>query len=54
MKDAKVYKVTYTAADEAKTKSDKTFTATDAKIASLTLSTSTVVANESTEVKVNT
>ncbi len=54
MKDAKVYNVTYTAADEAKTKSTVSFTATDAKVAQLTLSTSTVVANESTEVKVNT
>ena len=54
MKDGKEYKVTYTAADEAKTVSEKNFTATDAKIAKLAVSTTTISANDSTEVKINT
>ena len=54
MKDGKEYTVAYTAADEAKTVSEKNFTATDAKIAKLTASTSTISANDSTEVKINT
>ena len=54
MKDGKEYKVTYTATDEAKTVSEKNFTATDAKIAKLAVSTTTISANDSTEVKINT
>lgn len=53
MKDGKEYKVTYTAADEAKTASDATFVATDAKIAKLAVSTTTIPANDFTEVKIN-
>ena len=54
MKDGKEYTVAYTAADEAKTVSEKNFTATDAKVAKLAISTTTIPANDSTEVKINT
>ena len=54
MKDGKEYKVTYTAADEAKTVSEVNFIATDAKVAKLAVSTTTIPANDFTEVKINT
>ena len=54
MTDAKEYTVTYTDADEAKTVSTATFTATDNKIADLQVSTTSLVAKESTEVKIKT
>ena len=54
MKDGKEYKVSYTAADEAKTVSEKNFIATDAKVAKLAVSTTTIPANDFTEVKINT
>ncbi|MDY3818538.1 MAG: hypothetical protein SO019_05740 [Lachnospiraceae bacterium] len=54
MKDGKEYTITYTAADEAKTVSTVNFTATDAKVAKLAISTTTIPANDSTEVKINT
>ena len=54
MKDGKEYTITYTAADEAKTVSSVNFTATDAKVAKLAISTTTISANDSTEVKINT
>ena len=54
MTDAKEYTVTYTDADEAKTESTATFTATDNKIADIQLNTTTVVAKTNSEVKVKT
>ena len=54
MTDAKEYTVTYTDADEAKTVSTATFTATDNKIADLQVSTTSLVAKETTEVKIKT
>lgn len=54
MKDGKEYTITYTAADEAKTVSTVNFVATDAKVAKLAISTTTIPANDSTEVKINT
>lgn len=52
--DAKEYTVTYTDADEAKTESTATFTATDNKIADIQLNTTTIVAKTNAEVKVKT
>ncbi len=52
MNGEKEYKVSYTAADEAKTVSELSFVATNAKVAKLDFNKSTVVAGESTEVKV--
>ena len=54
MKDGQAYTVTYIANDEAKTESSVSFTATDGKVADLALNKSTVIAGESTEVKVQT
>ncbi len=52
--DAKAYSVTYTDADEAKTESTATFTATDNKVADIQLNKSTIVAKTADEVKVKT
>ena len=52
MNGEKEYKVSYTAADEAKTVSELSFVATNAKVAKLDFNKTTVVAGESTEVKV--
>ena len=54
MKDGQEYIVTYTADDEAKTESSVTFTATSGVVADLALNKSTIIAGESTEVKVQT
>lgn len=52
--DAKEYTVTFTDADEAKTESTATFTATDNKIADIQLNKTTIVAKTADEVKVKT
>lgn len=51
MADGKVYTVTYTAQDAAKTVSEAKFTATDSKIAGFALSTATVTTNKATTIK---
>lgn len=52
--DGKEYSVTYTDADEAKTESTATFTATDNKVAEIKLDRSTIVAKTADDVNVKT
>ncbi len=52
--DGKSYTVTYTAADEAKTESSATFTATDGKVSDIALNTYSIPANTLTEIKYQT